>query len=68
MFKSVSRIIIVPFFFFFLAKPTSYGNSWARDQTLITVVTLATTVTTPIFNPLSHEEIQFFFNTVLRGH
>ena len=35
------------FFFFFLAKPTAYGSSWARDQTNDIAATQATAVTMP---------------------
>ena len=41
--------------FFILAAPEACGNSWARDWTFSTAVTLATTVTMPDLNLLSHQ-------------
>ena len=33
--------------YYFLATPTAYGNSWAKEQTGITAATLATAMTIP---------------------
>ena len=42
-------------FFFFLATPSAYGSSWARDQTCAIAVTQPQQWQCGFLNPLSHQ-------------